>query len=160
MKKLTFVLLAGLLALTACDNDTTNQAMDDDVSPAVEQPTEAAATAEESLRTPADLSEEDSAEMYKIIFDYNKCMMASRLNATQDHKSMQNSANEILQSCESHLTHLEDHLNSQNLNKALVIGMVHKMRSKAARKLMAQGMNQMAAQAMAAESADKMKAAE
>ncbi len=156
-----------MVVMVACDRDANQASQEKDsvetaaveassteANPALEN------NAEESLRTPADLSEEESAEMYKIIFDYNKCMMTSRLNATQDHKSMQDSANIILQSCESHLTHLQDYLNSQDLNKALVIGMAHKMRSKAARKLMARNMKGMAAMAAAADNAEAMKAAE
>ncbi|MBL1320895.1 MAG: hypothetical protein COA63_007515 [Methylophaga sp.] len=115
---------------------------------------------EESLITPGDLPEEAQKVMYQTIFDYNQCMMASRLKANQNGQSVQQAANEIMSSCETHMDELKTHLLANNVNEALVMGMTKSMRGRAARKLMTQGMNQMAAQAMAVENAEKMKAAE
>jgi hypothetical protein len=158
MKKLTFMLLAILMGVAACDSDTANQAMEPTAVEVIE--TEASSEAEESLITPGDLPEEAQKVMYQTIFDYNQCMMASRLASTQNGQAVQQAANDIMASCETHMDDLEAHLLANNVNEALVMGMTKSMRGRAARKLMTQGMNQMAAQAMAAESAKQMKAAE
>ena len=156
MKKLTFVLLAILMGVAACDSDTANQATEE--STAVEATV--SSEAEESLITPGDLPEEAQNVMYQTIFDYNQCMMASRLTSTQNGQAVQQAADAIMASCETHMDDLEAHLLANNVNEALVMGMTKSMRGRAARKLMTQGMNQMAAQAMAAERAEQMKAAE
>jgi len=165
MKKLTFVLLALLVGVVACNQDTASQNSDENMptveavetaSVEIETLTETASTTEESMITPADLSEEAQNTMYQIIFDYNKCMLASRLTATQNGQSVQQAANDIMSSCESHMDELARFLLSHNVNQPLVAGMTKKMRSRAARKLMMQGMNNMAAQAAAASNADKM----
>lgn len=162
MKKLTFMLLAILMGVVACDNDTANQANDESVTSveSVDATAEASSVDEESLITPGDLPEEAQKVMYQTIFDYNQCMMASRLKANQNGQSVQQAANEIMSSCETHMDELKTHLLANNVNEALVMGMTKSMRGRAARKLMTQGMNQMAAQAMAVENAEKMKAAE
>ncbi|MFW5427487.1 MAG: hypothetical protein ACKE8G_04815 [Methylophagaceae bacterium] len=160
MKKLTCVLLALLIGAVACDRDASSQATDE-ATPNVEavvNTAETASTADESLITPADISEEAQNVMYQTIFDYNQCMMASRLTSTQDGQSVQQAANDIMSSCETHMDDLAAHLLSYNVNESLVIGMGKKMRSRAARKLMTGGMNQMAAQASAVENAEKMQA--
>ncbi len=160
MKKLIVILMALLVAVVACDSDTANQATEQSASKTevVVQEVDAVADNEESLLTPADLSDEESEKMYQIIFDYNKCMMIGRLDANQAGQSVQQAADAIMASCENHMESLKDHLLANKVNKSLVIGMTKKMRSRAARKLMTQGMNQMAAQAAAVVNAEEAKA--
>lgn len=107
--------------------------------------------------TPADLSEQAANEMYRIITEYNTCMMQSRLRAHPEVKTGQDAANQIMQNCESHLDSLKLHLSDNNVEPALVEGMAKTMRTRAARKLMTQTMNNLAAQAQAAGNAEKMK---
>ena len=160
MKKLTWVLLVLLLAVVACDSNTENKLAEDIQSKVetVENVAETMTDDEESLLTPADMSEEEQTKMYQTIFDYNQCMMTKRLKFTQQGQSAQQTANDIMSSCQTHMDSLETHLLANNVNKSLVIGMTKKMRSRAARKLMTQGMNQMAAQAAAAANAESMQA--
>jgi len=106
--------------------------------------------------TPADLNEEQSNEMYSIITQYNSCMMNSRLQAHPDISSGQDAANQIMQSCETHLDALKLHLTENKVEPGLVEGMAKTMRSRAARKMMTQTMNNMAAQAQAAGNAEKI----
>jgi hypothetical protein len=167
MKKLTFIILAIMMGTVACNNNSDQANQDNNsVETAAVETLNAAATSvvknesEASLRTPADIPEEAQNKMYQIIFDYNKCMMLGRLDANQSGQSVQQAANDIMSSCESHMDSLKTHLLDNKVNESLVIGMTKKMRSRAARKLMTQGMNQMAAQAAAVESAEKMKATE
>lgn len=166
MKKLTFIILAIMIGTVACDGDSDQ--LNQDATPvettAVETTTtETDATVadnEVSLITPGDLSEEAQNTMYKTIYEYNQCMMIGRLKANQDGQSVQQAANEIMTSCEGNMDTLKAHLLTNNVNKSLVEGMTKKMRSRAARKLMTQGMNQMAAQAAAVMNAEQAKAAE
>lgn len=106
--------------------------------------------------TPADLNEEQSNQMYSLITQYNSCMMNSRLQAHPEITSGQAAANEIMQSCETHLDTLKVHLTENNVEPTLVEGMAKTMRSRAARKMMTQTMNNLAAQAQAAGNAEKM----
>lgn len=106
--------------------------------------------------TPADLNEEQSNEMYSIITQYNSCMMNSRLQAHPEISSGQDAANQIMQSCETHLDALKLHLTENKVEPGLVEGMAKTMRSRAARKMMTQTMNNMAAQAQAAGNAEKI----
>jgi hypothetical protein len=107
--------------------------------------------------TPADLSVEQSNEMYSMITEYNSCMMNSRLQAHPEITSGQAAANQIMESCETHLDKLKLYLTENNVEPSLVEGMAKTMRSRAARKMMTQTMNNMAAQAQAAGNAEKMK---
>jgi hypothetical protein len=152
--------MALLVGVVACDNDTANQQSEQSATQteSVEHTVDNDSSNEESLLTPADISEEAQAKMYQIIFDYNKCMMLGRLDANQNGQSVQQAANKIMDSCESHMEGLKNHLLANQVNESLVIGMTKKMRSRAARKLMTQGMNQMAAQAAAAANAEEAKA--
>jgi hypothetical protein len=107
--------------------------------------------------TPADLTTEQSNEMYSMITEYNSCMMNSRLQAHPEISSGQAAANQIMESCETHLDSLKLYLTENNVEPSLVEGMAKTMRSRAARKMMTQTMNNMAAQAQAAGNAEKMK---
>ncbi|AFJ03785.1 hypothetical protein Q7C_2664 [Methylophaga frappieri] len=109
----------------------------------------------ENITAPADMPEAAQFAMTTLITEYNKCMMSSRLDVAANGKDAQNHANEILQSCENHLVELQNLLDEQNVNASLSFGMIKTLRSRAARKLMAQTMNNLAAQAMAAENAKK-----
>ena len=107
--------------------------------------------------TPADLSADASDKMYSILTQYNSCMMQSRLKPMEEEiKSGQDLANKIMQGCETHLDALKTHLGDNNVEPTLVEGMAKKMRSRAARKLMTDTMNNLAAQANAAGNAEKM----
>jgi hypothetical protein len=105
--------------------------------------------------TPADLSADASDKMYTILTQYNSCMMQSRLQPMEEVKSGQDLANKIMQGCETHLDELKVHLTDNDVEPALVEGMAKKMRSRAARKLMTDTMNNLAAQANAAGNAEK-----
>lgn len=113
------------------------------------------AMAEESMLTPGDMPEEAINEMTNHITAYNKCMMESRLRSNQNGKDATQNADEILQSCEPTLEELKQLLADNNVNPGLTEGMARKLRSKAARQLMGQAMNNMAAQAAAMENAEK-----
>lgn len=154
MKKLTFVLLAFLIGAVACDSDSANKADSGSVENTATEETTSAV--DESLITPADISEEAQAEMYNFIMEYNQCMMKGRLEATTHPQQVQQAANDILMKCDEVLEQLKTHLLANNVNEALVIGMTNKMRSRGARNLMTKAMNNMAAQAVAAENAQKM----
>lgn len=160
MKKLTFVLLALSMAVTACDRDAeeVSSNIESIENTAIEVAAETTSDSEEALISPADMSEDAQNVMYQIIFDYNQCMMSNRLKFTQQGQSAQQTGNEIMASCETHMDSLQTHLLANDVNESLVIGMTKKMRSRAARQLMTQGMNQMAAQAAAAANADQMEA--
>ncbi|WP_438969871.1 hypothetical protein [Methylophaga sp.] len=111
-------------------------------------------TAEEYV-TPADLTAEQSDEMYNIITEYNGCMMHGRLQPQKGATSGQDMASQLMQSCETHLDALKLHLTENNVEPSLVEGMAKKMRSRAARKMMTQTMNNLAAQAQAMGNAEK-----
>lgn len=115
------------------------------------------AMAEESILTPWDMPQEAVNEMTTNITAYNKCMMQSRLNANKTGKDATQNADEILQSCEPKLDELKELLTANNVNPGLTEGMARSLRSKAARQLMGQAMNNMAAQAAAMENVEKSK---
>ena len=106
--------------------------------------------------TPADLSQDASNEMYGYVTAYNSCMMQSRLEAHPDVQSGQDAGNQIMQACEGHLDELKLLLANNNVEPGLVEGMAKTMRSRAARKMMTQTMNNLAAQAQAAGNAQSM----
>lgn len=112
----------------------------------------------ETYITPADLSDEDNNAMYTHVMKYNQCMMQGRLNPEIEGKSGQDAANFVLQSCESKLDDLKAFLTAKNIEPALVEGMSKKMRSRAARHLMTDTMNKMAAQAQAYGNAETVSA--
>jgi len=115
------------------------------------------AMAEESILTPWDMPQQAIDQMTSDITDYNKCMMQSRLNANKTGKDATQNADEILQSCEPKLDEMKELLTANNVNPGLTEGMARSLRSKAARQLMGQAMNNMAAQAAAMENAEKNK---
>ena len=115
------------------------------------------AMAEESILTPWDMPQESINEMTSNITAYNKCMMESRLNASKTGKSATQTAGDILQSFEPKLDELKELLTANNVNPGLTEGMARSLRSKAARQLMGQTMNNMAAQAAAMENVEKSK---
>ena len=115
------------------------------------------AMAEESILTPWDMPQESINEMTSNITAYNECMMESRLNASKTGKSATQTAGDILQSCEPKLDELKELLTANNVNPGLTEGMARSLRSKAARQLMGQTMNNMAAQAAAMENVEKSK---
>lgn len=164
MKKLTFIILAIMIGTVACDGDSDQ--LSQEANPVETTTAETAITEtavadnEVSLITPGDLPEEAQNTMYKTLYEYNQCMMIGRLKANQGGQSVQQAADEIMASCEGHMDTLKAHLLAHNVNKSLVEGMTKKMRSRAARKMMTQGMNQMAAQAAAVVNAEEAKAAE
>lgn len=116
------------------------------------------AVAAENYITPADLSDDDSNAMYSYVMQYNQCMMQGRLNPEIEGKSGQDAANFIMQGCESKLDDLKDFLTAKNIEPGLVEGMSKSMRSRAARHLMTETMNNLAAQAQAYGNAEKVKA--
>ncbi|MDT8370667.1 MAG: hypothetical protein RQ783_01590 [Gammaproteobacteria bacterium] len=122
--------------------------------------TSLSAVAEESLITPADMSDDAQHKMFEISMDYNKCMMQSRLDASAQQRQVQEAANEILNKCETHLDELNELLTANNVNHDLVVGITKKLRSRGARELMTKSMNNMAAQASAVINAEKIKAEE
>lgn len=107
--------------------------------------------------TPGDMSEEAQTKMFSILTDYNKCMMQGHLKFSHTAESPQKMAEDIMQSCESHLDELKEHLISNGVEKSLAEGMAKTMRSKAARQLMTKTMNNYAAQAAAMANAEKQK---
>ena len=115
------------------------------------------AIAEESILTPWDMPQEAINEMTSNITAYNKCMMESRLNASKTGNSATQNADDILQSCEPKLDELNEVLTANNVNPGLTEGMARSLRSKAARQLMGQTMNNLAAQAAAMENVEKSK---
>jgi hypothetical protein len=114
--------------------------------------------AEESMITPADLSDEAMATTNNHIMGYNRCMMNARLSSSNTGQQVQQAADDILANCETHLDQLKAHLLAHNVNEGLAMGMGKTLRSRAARQLMTRGMNQMAAQAAAVVAAEEMKA--
>jgi len=106
--------------------------------------------------TPVDMPEQEYNKMYSIITEYNGCMMQGRLQPQAGAKSGQEAANMVMQSCEDHLTQLQEHLAQNNVEPSLIEGMAKKMRSRAARQLMTRTMNNLAAQAQAAGNAETM----
>jgi len=107
-------------------------------------------TEEVNIMTPADMTEEAQAEMYKHIMDYNQCMMKNRLEYHQQGIRAENVADKTLTACEPHLDDLKATLATNNVNEDLRNGMVKTMRQRAARKLMSTLMQSMAGQAAAA----------
>ncbi|MFW5451885.1 MAG: hypothetical protein ACKE9I_09815 [Methylophagaceae bacterium] len=162
MKNFYWVAIVLLFGLVACDNSGQETAVIEDmaVDAAVNMDDAVIeeASGDTSLITPGDMPEEAQAVLYQTVFDYNQCMMTGRLNANQDGQHVQQAANDIMNSCETHIDSLKELLVANKVNDDLVIGMTKKMRSRAARKLMTQSMNAMQAQAMAVENADQMKA--
>lgn len=101
---------------------------------------------------PADMPLEAQQRMYEIISEYNHCMTRNMAGEQSAEKSGQDYANEILQQCEAHLEGLKSHLAANNVADNLAAGMSNAFRARAARQLMTQTMNSMAAQqSMAAE---------
>ena len=96
-------------------------------------------------------------EMTTNITAYNQCMMQSRLSVSQNNQDAIQSADDILQSCEPKLDDLKQLLTDNNVNPGLTEGMAKTLRSKAARQLMAQTMNNMAAQAAAMDNIESNK---
>ncbi|AFI84850.1 hypothetical protein Q7A_2034 [Methylophaga nitratireducenticrescens] len=113
------------------------------------------ATAEQSMLTPWDMPQNAIHQMTNNITAYNKCMMESRLNANKTSKAATQNADDILHSCDPKLDELKELLTANDVNPGLVEGMARSLRSKAARKLMGQAMNNMAAQAAALENVEK-----
>lgn len=111
----------------------------------------------QDYKTPADLTDEQSNQMFSIATEYNTCMMHGRLDPSMAGKSVQDAANNLMQKCESHLDDMKLFLTANEVAPPLVEGMAKKMRSRAARHLMTDAMNNMAAQAQAAGNAEKMK---
>jgi hypothetical protein len=112
--------------------------------------------AAQDYKTPADLTDEQSNEMFSYVTEYNTCMMQGRLDPAIEGKSIQDAANLLMDKCETHLDDLKTFLTKNEIAEPLVEGMAKKMRSRAARHLMSGAMNNMAAQAQAAGNADKM----
>lgn len=113
----------------------------------------------EANKIPSDMPEEAQKTMSGHLTNYNKCMMQSRLSTSKNGKDAQQHADEIMSGCETHLDHLGELLAENEVDAALTEGMKKTMRSRAARKLMARTMNNLAAQAAAASNADKMESA-
>jgi hypothetical protein len=124
--------------------------------PAILLTTASAAYAADPV-TPDEMTEDAQAKMYSIITDYNKCMMQNRLQPNIAGENPQQTAQNIMQSCEAHLDTLKAHLTENQIGTPLAEGMVKKMRSHAARHLMTATMNNLAAQAAAVQNAEKMK---
>lgn len=95
---------------------------------------------------PGDMSVDAQQRMYEIIAEYNQCMMHSMAGEQRPEQSGQEHANEILLACEAHLDGLKSHLAANNVADNLAAGMSNAFRSRAARQLMTQTMNSMAAQ--------------
>jgi len=79
--------------------------------------------------------------------------MKNRLEYHQQGIRVANVADKTLQACEPHLDTLSEVLTANNVNVGLNKSMVHSMRSRAARKLMAAVMQSVAGQAAAAANA-------
>ena len=109
--------------------------------------------AESNLMTPADMPEAAQTEMYSALGEYNKCMMTNRLEYHQQGIKIANVADKTLQACEPHLDTLAEVLAENNVNEGLSKNMVHTMRSRAARRLLAAVMQSVAGQAAAAANA-------
>lgn len=107
--------------------------------------------AEENLKTMGDLSDEQMVELNTLFTDYNKCMMQTRLKASQNSQQAQQNADDILQNCETHLESVKTLMIDNGISEGLAMGATKNMRSRAARQLMARSMNNMAAQAAAME---------
>jgi hypothetical protein len=112
----------------------------------------------EEYITPADISETAQNKMHEISMDYNQCMMQSRLEVSANSGSVKDAANDILVKCETHLDEMKTLLTDNKVFEPLAIGLTKKMRSRAARQLMTQSMNSMAAQAAAVVNVEKAKA--
>lgn len=110
--------------------------------------------ADETIITPGDMPQEAINKMMENVTSYNKCMMTSRLEASQQGMDIRHSADAILQSCEAGLDELKLLLTENEVNPALVEGMAKSLRSKAAKQLMNRAMSNMAAQAAALESVE------
>lgn len=114
----------------------------------------------DSTKTAGDMPAEAQQAMTGHLTDYNKCMMESRLSASKTGQEAQQNADDIMASCETHLDALGELLAEHDVNANLTEGMKKSMRSRAARKLMARTMNNLAAQAAASANADNMQPAE
>ncbi|MCX4189278.1 hypothetical protein [Methylophaga sp. OBS3] len=108
----------------------------------------------EANKIPGDMPAEAQQQMSAHITGYNKCMMESRLRASQNGQDAQQNADEIMSSCETHLDELEALLAENEVDENLTQGMKKSLRSRAARQLMARTMNNLAAQAAAASNAE------
>lgn len=115
--------------------------------------TEETATGENlNMNSPADMPKEEQTKMYNAMADYNKCMLKNRLEYQQQgNLRAEAMAEKTLFACDPLLDDLKAILAANNINEALREGMVRKMRSRAARKLIGSLMQAMAGQAMAAE---------
>ena len=106
----------------------------------------------ESMNSPSEMPEKEQDKMFHAMADYNKCMMQNRLEYQQQgNLRAETMAEKTLFACDPLLDDLKAILVANNINPALREGMVRKMRSRAARKLIGSLMQSMAGQAMAAE---------
>ena len=105
----------------------------------------------DDLITPADLSHEAQEKMFTMVSEYNRCMLMTEPKNAKDVKTVQDYAQALMDQCESHMQSLKTFLSEQHVNEPLIEGMSKTLRSKAARQLMTRSMNNMAAQAAAAE---------
>lgn len=115
----------------------------------------AVAVADHHNKTPGDLSESQLQQMSELVTAYNQCMMQGRLANSREGMVVQENANKILQACESDLDKFSAFLTKHDINEQLAMGMTKRMRSRAARQLMTNRMNNLAEQAQAAENAEK-----
>jgi len=117
MNKLTFILLASLLIVVACDRDMANE--------------------EETIIKPEDISSAAQEAMFQMVFDYNQCMVECRLLAQQEpEEEARRSANNMMDTCEVHIDELKVHLLAHKVDESLVMEMTKQIRSRAARKLL------------------------
>lgn len=115
----------------------------------------AAAVADNANKTPGDLTDPQLQQMSDLVMAYNRCMMQGRLENSREGQVVQENANKIMQACESDLDAFGAFLTEHNINEQLAAGMQKRMRSRAARQLMTNRMNNLAEQAQAAENAQK-----
>ncbi len=160
MKNLIFIVLLAVVAIAGYSY--VNQQKETDVvataaeevsnDVVIDESTTATEVKDEDINliTPADMTEEAQAEMYKNIMEYNKCMLQNRLEYHQQGVRTEDVADKTLTACEPHLDELKATLTANNVNSDLREGMVKTMRQRAARKLMSTIMQSMAGQAAAA----------
>lgn len=118
----------------------------------------ASAVADNHNKTPGDLNDNQRQQMSDLVMAYNQCMMQGRLENSQEGMVVQERANEIMQSCEPDLDKFSAFLAKHDIHEGLAEGMTKRMRSRAARQLMTNRMNNLASQAQAAENAEKQQA--
>jgi len=145
MKKLTFVLLALSMAVTACDSNTDSQLNEEaeassNINPidntAVAPGAGATSADEAQLISPEDLSSEAQEVTFQTIFDYNQCMVKCQLSAAQEPEDARRSVSDILTTCETHMDDLSMHLLDHNVDELLVMDMIKNVRSRATRNLL------------------------